>query len=375
MSRVVVGSHRKAWINVDLNAIEHNIKIEAKRMDKGQEIFAVVKANAYGHGLIPVAKAAKRAGATGFCVAIIDEGLALREAQMTGTILILGVTPAEDAVLMAENYLSTAVGDLEFLEAASKLLAKAKKRLKVHLALDTGMGRIGFRDQAKLKEALQFLEDHQAEFDFEGIFTHFSTADSTDHTYYKHQLAKFNELMQVVDKKPRYVHVANSAAAMWHKDCGGNVIRYGITMYGLNPSGKEISLPDETFKPALSLESQLVAVKKLAHGDGVGYGKTYTAENDEWLGTVPVGYADGWLRRMQGFNVLVNGQACEIVGRVCMDQFIVRLPEKLPLGTKVTMIGKDGTKELTAQDVAEYAETINYEVVCNLSDRLPRRYL
>ena len=179
--------------------------------------------------------------------------------------------------------------------------------------------------------------------------------------------------MAVVSHKPRYVHVANSAAAMWHDDCGGNVIRYGITMYGLNPSGDELTLPT-TIKPALSFESELVFVKQLVPGDTVGYGKTYTAKTTEWVGTVPVGYADGWLRRMQGYHVLIAGELCEIIGRVCMDQFMVRLPRKLPLGTKVTLIGQDGTKQVTAQMAAQYSKTINYEIVCYLSERLPRYY-
>lgn len=373
MNEMVVGLHRNAQVKVDLGAIKHNISAELKRMGKEQELFAVVKANAYGHGIIPVAKAAKEAGATGFCVALIDEGIALRQADLAGTILILGVTPAKDAVLMAENELSTAVGDLEFLQTSAPLLAQAGKKLKVHLALDTGMGRIGFRKQATLKQALDFLAKHPKEFEFEGIFTHFATADAKDESHYQKQLAKFNELMAVVSHKPRYVHVANSAAAMWHDDCGGNVIRYGITMYGLNPSGDELTLPT-TIKPALSFESELVFVKQLVPGDTVGYGKTYTAKTTEWVGTVPVGYADGWLRRMQGYHVLIAGELCEIIGRVCMDQFMVRLPRKLPLGTKVTLIGQDGTKQVTAQMAAQYAKTINYEIVCNLSERLPRYY-
>lgn len=373
MIKMVVGLHRNAHVNVDLVAIKHNIAVELARMDEQQELFAVVKANAYGHGIVPVAKAARQAGATGFCVALIDEGLALREAGIAETILILGVTPAREATLMAKYDLSTAVGDLEFLIQAQKKLAQAGAKLKVHLALDTGMGRIGFRDQAKLSQAIDFLHEHTAQFEFEGIFTHFATADAKDQEHYNYQVKKFNELMKVVTTRPRYVHVANSAAAMWHTDCGGNVVRYGITMYGLNPSGAELKLP-ETFKPALSLESELVAVKQLQPGDGVGYGKTYTASKPEWLGTVPLGYADGWLRRMQGYHVLVAGQPCEIVGRVCMDQFMVRLPHKLPLGTKVTLIGQDGEQKITAQDAAEYAQTINYEIVCALSERLPRYY-
>lgn len=373
MKKMVVGLHRKAYIKVDLDVIRQNIKYELTRMEKNQELFAVVKANAYGHGLVPVAKAAKQAGATGFCVAVIDEGVALREAGLTETILVLGVTPSEDAPYLAEYELSTAVGDLEYLQQVYPLLKQSGQKLRVHLALDTGMGRIGFRDQASLLEALNFLQEHTKQFEFEGIFTHFSTADAKDKTYYEQQLARFEELMEVVEKRPRYVHVANSAAAVWHKDCGGNVVRFGITMYGLNPSGTELVLPNE-FQPALSFESELVAVKRLAPGDGVGYGKTYTAKEHEWLGTVPVGYADGWLRRMQGYHVLVGGELCEIVGRVCMDQFMVKLPHEFPLKTKVTLLSSEKDAPQSLQNAATYADTITYEILCGLSERVPRYY-
>lgn len=373
MKKMVVGLHRKAYIKVDLDVIRQNIKYELTRMEKDQELFAVVKANAYGHGLVPVARAAKQAGATGFCVAVIDEGVALREAGLTETILILGATPSEYAPYLAEYDLSTAVGDLEYLQQAYPLLKQSGQKLRVHLALDTGMGRIGFRDQTTLLEALSFLQEHTAQFEFEGIFTHFSTADTKDTTHYEYQVARFKEFMQVVENPPRYVHVANSAAAVWHKDCGGNVVRFGITMYGLNPSGTELVLPNE-FQPALSFESELVAVKQLAPGDGVGYGKTYTAKEHEWLGTVPVGYADGWLRRMQGYHILVGDELCEIVGRVCMDQFMVKLPHEFPLKTKVTLLSSEKDSPQSLQNAATYADTITYEILCGLTERVPRYY-
>lgn len=373
MKKMVVGLHRKAYIKVDLDVIRQNIKYELTRMEKDQELFAVVKANAYGHGLVPVARAAKQAGATGFCVAVIDEGVALREAGLTETILILGVTPSEYAPYLAEYDLSTAVGDLEYLQQAYPLLKQSGQKLRVHLALDTGMGRIGFRDRVTLLEAINFLQEHAAQFEFEGIFTHFATADAKDTTHYKYQVARFEELMQVVENRPRYVHVANSAAAVWHKDCGGNVVRFGITMYGLNPSGTDLPLPAK-FHPALSFESELIAVKQLAPGDGVGYGKTYTAKEHEWIGTVPVGYADGWLRRMQGYHVLVGDELCEIVGRVCMDQFMVKLPHEFPLKTKVTLLSNEKDSPQSLQNAAAYADTITYEILCGLTERVPRYY-
>jgi alanine racemase len=370
---MVVGWHRPTQAVIDLKAIKQNIAIEKQQLEPNQKLLAVVKANAYGHGAIQVAYAARAAGADGFCVAVIDEGLELRRAGLSEPILILGVNSFNQAAVMAANNLATAVDSLDFLKRAATRLTE-KQRLSVHLALDTGMGRIGFKDPQKLKAAVDFLHENADKFDFAGIFTHFATADSTETDYYQFQLANFKRLAAVVNPLPRYIHVANSAAALWHKDCGGNAVRFGISMYGLNPSGTELALPLK-FKPALSLVSKLVSVRKISAGQSVGYGKTYSAREDEWIGTVPIGYADGWPRRMQGFHVLVNGLFCQIVGRVCMDQIMIRLPQELPVGTKVTLIGKDGVKKITAQAVAGYAQTIHYEILCGLSERVDRKYL
>ena len=373
---MIIGKHRGTCATIDLGAIKHNLKIERQRMEPGQELFAVVKADAYSHGLVPVAVAAQEAGVDGFCVAVIDEAVALRENGITKPILILGASPETEAPYMAKFNLSTAVSDLHFLQTAQPLLVAQNLKLKVHLALDTGMGRIGFRDQETVKAAIEFMNHHQAQFEFEGIFTHFSTADSADDSYFKKQLNKFHELMEVVPHRPRYVHVANSAASIWHKQCGGNMIRLGIGMYGLNPSGKEVQLPhDVALKPAFELTSHIVEAKQVHPGDSISYGTTYTATKDEWIGTVPMGYADGWLRRMQGSTVLVDGQECEIVGRICMDQFMIRLPHEVPLGTKVTLIGENGGKQKTAQDAADYAGTIHYEILCSIGQRVPRFYV
>ncbi|MFT8740674.1 MAG: alanine racemase [Liquorilactobacillus satsumensis] len=373
---MVEGTHRNTYAEVDLEVIKQNINAEKKLMDTQQSLFAVVKANAYGHGLVEVSQAAHAAGVDGFCVAIIDEGLKLRSIGLSEMILVLGVNPAAQAVVMAQNNLSATVDSLEFLEDAAVFLRAHKLQLAVHLALDTGMSRIGFRTPAALAAAVTFLKAHQTEFKFEGIFTHFATADSSKadaQAYYRQQLTRFQQLMAVVAEKPRYVHVANSAASLWHREAKEDAVRFGVAMYGLNPSGGDLELPP-VFKPALSLSSEIISLRRLAAGESVGYGKTYTAKNDEWIATVPIGYADGWLRRMQGFAVLVAGKSCEIVGRVCMDQIMIRLPQKIAVGTRVTLIGENQGKTITAQDVATYSETIHYEVLCALSERVPRYY-
>lgn len=374
---MTVGYLRPTRILVDQNAIYENIQNELKDL-KGTDavIFPVLKANAYGHGMIPVAEAAQAAGAAGFCVAILDEALALRRANFTEPILVLGVTQPTEIELVIANQISITVGSLEWLQAAYEIAQQIPypQPMHIHLSVDSGMGRIGFRDATELLAAATFIKAHAKYFDLEGIFTHFATADDPDDTYFKEQSARFNELVAVLPECPRFVHVSNSATSLWHSACNENLIRMGISMYGLNPSGNAIPELPYALKPALSLESELVFVKQVEAGSKIGYGATYEASESEWIGTIPIGYADGWSRRMQGSTVLVDGHRCEIVGRVCMDQLMIRLPKQYPVGTKVVFVGKSGDDEITLQEIADYAGTIHYEIICGLSDRLPRVY-
>lgn len=363
--------HRPAYLEIDLGKLKENLQNELAAVPKGTKVFAVVKANAYGHGLVQVAQAEIEYGAAGLCVATLDEALEIRNSGVEAPILVLGIIPVEYAKVAARANISVTVGDLDWLKVAVQLRTT---NLKVHLAVDSGMGRIGFQKKADLVEACKFLNAHKNAFIPEGLFTHFATADSPDENYFEKQVQRFKEMSSDLPTEFTYVHCANSATALWHKDLAINMVRYGIALYGLNPSQTDITKLPFKLEPALSFFSELVFVKKVKAGDSIGYGATYTCEQDEWIGTVPVGYADGWLRRMQGFDVLINGQRCQIVGRVCMDQFMVRLPKELPVGTKVTLIGQDGDEEITATDVAQYSQTINYEVLCALNERLPRVY-
>ena len=374
---MTVGYLRPTRVLVDQQAIYQNIKHEFKQLgDTPTEIFAVVKANGYGHGMVPVAEVAQAAGVTGFCVAILDEALDLRKAHFTEPILILGIIAPVHATLAVANQISVPVGSLTWLEEAYAILQTETlaRPLHVHLAIDSGMGRIGFRDANELLAAYQFMQAHREYFDFEGIFTHFATADDPDETYFKTQVARFNTLLAVLPTQPRYVHVSNSATSLWHAACNGNMIRLGVSMYGLNPSGTAIPTTPYALTPALRLESELSFVKQVDPGSKIGYGATYTAAQSEWIGTVPMGYSDGWLRRMQGAKVLVDGHLCEIVGRVCMDQFMIRLPHEYPVGTKVVLVGQSGAATISLQDVADYAGTIHYEIACDFAERVPRVY-
>ena len=361
--------HRPTRALIDLGALCDNIETVKANIPEGKKVFAVVKANAYGHGAKKVAQAVHHL-VDGFCVSNVDEALELREAGIEETILILGVIMPNEVALARDYDITLTVASQEWLDLANEEDISLKG-VNVHLKVDSGMGRIGVRSLEEAESLMANLKKAGA--NVEGIFTHFATADEADDTKFNEQLAFFTNIVNNLSEKPALVHASNSATSIWHSETIFNIVRLGIVMYGLNPSGTDIALP-YPIKPALSLESALVHVKTIPAGATVGYGATYTAQKEEYIATVPIGYADGWTRDLQGFSVLVNGQFCEIVGRVSMDQITIRLPEKFPIGTKVTLIGQEGDKAISVTDLAQKRGTINYEVLCLLSDRIPRFY-
>ncbi|EHJ52787.1 alanine racemase [Streptococcus macacae] len=366
---MIASPHRPTAALIHLENITFNIKQVQRHIKQDAKIFAVVKANAYGHGAVQVAKAVQQQ-VDGFCVSNLDEALELRRAGLEDFILILGVLLPEEVALANKKDITVTVADLEWLDRV-----QAKKidlnGLSVHIKVDSGMGRIGVRSSKEADELIAGLQKAGACVD--GIFTHFATADEASATKFNQQLEKFNAIVTHLSYKPQLIHASNSATSIWHSDTVMNAVRLGIVMYGLNPSGKTLKLPYE-LKPALELKSMLVQVKEVQAGDTIGYGATYRAKQAEFIGTVPIGYADGWTRALQDFYVLVDGQYCQIVGRISMDQITIRLPKAYPLGTEVTLIGDDGSLSISATDIAQKRETINYEVLCLLSDRIPRKY-
>ena len=361
--------HRPTKALIRLGAIRQNIQQMGNHIPEGTLKWAVVKANAYGHGAVAVATAIQD-DVDGFCVSNIDEAIELRQAGVSKKILILGVSEIE-AIDLAKDYdITLTVAGLEWIRA---LLATGAdlSDLSVHLKIDSGMGRIGFREASEVEQVQALLKQHGVR--VEGIFTHFATADEESDAYFNTQLERFKAILASMKEVPELVHASNSATTLWHAETIFNAVRMGDAMYGLNPSGEVLDLPYD-LTPALILESALVHVKTVPSGACMGYGATYQADSEQVIATVPIGYADGWTRDMQNFSVLVDGQACPIVGRVSMDQITIRLPKIYPLGTKVTLIGSNGDKEITATQIAAYRGTINYEVVCLLSDRIPREY-
>ena len=373
---MVPGIHRPAAVYVDLAAIRQNIKEEIKHLRPKQKLFAVVKANAYGHGAVRIAREAVKVGASGFCVAILDEAIELRQAGIVQPILVLGVTPEKYASLAAVNGISLAVPDLKWLQEAESELSQNHLQLKIHLAVDSGMGRIGFSEDEEFIAANDFLLNNP-NFNVEGMFTHFASADSSDDSYFLSQVDRFDHFKSLLKLKPRWIHVDNTAASVFDKKVHSDLVRFGIGIYGLNPSSNPTSPDLETaikLKPALSFVSELVQVHTIHKGQGVGYGSTYIADKDQIIGTVPVGYADGFIRKFQGFKIKVGSEYCPIVGRVCMDQLMVQLPYEMPVGTKVVLISNDPDAPNSIKKAADYVDSIHYEVACLLDDRLPRKY-
>ena len=361
--------HRPTKLIIDSSAIAYNLAQVREHLPAKTKAFAVVKANAYGHGVLEVARALAEE-VDGFCVSNMDEALELRLAGFEHPILVLGVVPVQVIPQAVQASISLTVTSLEWLDLARESRLDLED-LSLHLKVDTGMGRLGFRELPSIEQALVLMEDMGARFD--GIFTHFATADQADQDHFQRQLEQFREVLEGLEVQPPLVHASNSATSVWHGETVFNMVRLGNILYGLNPSGRELDLPYPV-RPALRLTSELVQVKQVSAGTTVGYGASYQSPREEWIGTVPIGYADGLTRSIQGFSVLVDGQLCEIVGRVSIDQITIRLPQSYPLGTAVTLIGQDGDQQITVQDWADYRQTINYEVVCLLSDRIPRYY-
>ena len=362
----------RTWAEIDLAALAGNFAAIEKRC--AQKIYAVIKADAYGHGAVETARVLEQCGAYGFAVSNISEAQQLRQAGINAPLLILGYTPAEYAPALAEYDIEQCVYSLEY---ARQLSRAAQKPLRVHLKLDTGMGRIGFDCRSEtapgIMEAKQVLSVEGM--DACGVFMHFAAADDpAEEGFTKEQYRRFYEAVAALEAdghRFRIKHCRNSAAIMTMPEEQTDAVRAGIILYGLKPDAA-MTLPEE-FRPVMSLYSRVSMVKTVAAGESVSYGRTYKAGSPRIIATVSAGYADGVPRLLSGRgSVLINGQPAPIVGRVCMDQFCVDVTEieGVAIGDKVTIFGPG----LPVEEVAANAETINYEVVCGISKRVPRIY-
>ena len=365
--------HRDTWAEVNLDDIHDNVASMKHMLPSEVKMFAVVKANAYGHGDYEVASTALKAGADFLAVAFLDEALALRGKGITAPILVLGVSKPDRVGIAADAHITLTVFSVDWLEQAKKYL-KNGQNLHVHVKIDSGMGRIGVRSKVDLMKIDSWLAN-EASFTFGGIFTHFATADQLDMTYFRKQLDTFKAMLSSLKKMPEIVHASNSAAALRFTEPLFNAVRFGISMYGLSPSPEIKPILPYALKEAFSLKTKIVHVKKLSLGDCVSYGATYTAQGDEWIATLPIGYADGWIRKLQGQEVIVAGEKAPIVGRICMDQCMIRLSKPVPIGTEVVLIGESQGLSISVDDIATKLDTINYEIPCMITSRVPRVYI
>lgn len=375
---------RQTWVEVNLEAIHRNVTRFKQWLPQHTEIMAVVKADGYGHGAVPVARKALASGATWLGVALLEEALELRQAGIQAPILHFGYLAPEDIPCAQESRVSVTITDLDHFREILGQINRHLPPLAFHIKVDTGMGRLGLREKRELEEIIRLYKQHklsdQADLlHWEGMYTHLATADEQDTDYLNLQLATFEQYKALVYQAGLslpYLHVANSAGIIRKKLLPRfNLVRLGISMYGLYPSPVlKKELPFE-LEEAFSLHTRLTLVKKVAPGSGISYGKTYETKEEEWIGTIPIGYADGLSRSLSNRGqVLIKGKRMLIVGRICMDQCMISLDQAYPRQELVTLIGSQGEENISIDEVASLLETINYEVPCLIGKRVPRRY-
>jgi alanine racemase len=360
------------WLEINLGAIRRNI--QRIHTLTNRQVMPVVKANAYGHGLVEVSKTALKAGVERLCVARIEEALKLRAAGILSPVLVMGYTSSERVPDALQNGISLMANTPELAREYHRIAKQEKGRLCVHMKVDTGMGRLGVFPE----DGLEFgkLIGRLDGLIFEGLFTHFASADEPKKDTTLAQITKFDRVISDLDGvgiRPQVIHAANSAASLYFPGAWYDAVRPGIAIYGLHPS-PDASLPAD-FEPALTWKCKLASVKDLAAGSGIGYNHRYVASKQERIGVAAVGYADG-LRRRLGNIALVNGKRVEQAGGMCMDQSMWRLGQ-LPgvkVGDEMVLIGKQGQGQITAEEIGELWGTVNYDVVCGLTDRVPRFY-
>lgn len=377
---------RWAWIEIDLSAVRHNVKAFKAQLNRGVKMMCVVKADAYGHGAAQCAKAMQSVGADQFAVATVDEGVELRCSGIENPILVLSEPPVTSIPDLVRFDIMPSVYTVDFALAYGEASAAANKVGRYHLAIDTGMTRIGVRRE-DLLEVRGSIDFHRG-LECAGTFTHFATADVLDNWDFDLQVNRFIEAVTAL-KNAGYelglVHADNTPGTVLHKDIQFDMVRVGIGLYGLHPS--KLTIPRIDLQPVMSVRGRVTRVVYPAVGDGVSYGMTWRVpRNNIQVATVPIGYADGLARSLSNrMDVLTRGDRVRQVGNICMDQFMIAVDtagthankpaHEIRHGDVVTLIGKDGDLEITADEMADLRETINYEVVCNFGARLDKVYI
>ncbi len=365
--------NRGVWVEVNLSALRQNLKIIRSHIAGGAKLCAVVKADAYGHGAVAVAREAVQQGAEYLAVAVLSEAVALREAGFTTPILLLGPTQLAEADQVVHYGVTRATFKPEQAQALSEAAARQGRTAKVHLAVDTGMGRIGVRPEAAgdMAAALAALPGIEVE----GVFSHFAMADVRDKSHAREQFRRFQTALASMEARgirPAIRHIANSAAILEMPETHLDMVRAGIILYGLAPS-EEVG-PGYGLKPLLRLRARVTYVKDIHPGETVSYGCIFRATRETRLATLSIGYADGYTRLYTGkASVEIRGRRAPIVGRICMDQCMADVTDipGVTVGDKVTLFG---SPTLPIDEAAGWLGTINYEVACMISPRVPREY-
>lgn len=381
MSKVL----KRTWAEIDLEMIRHNYRLVREKVDSSVKIMCIVKADAYGHGVQNVALEHQRIGADWFGVSNLHEALQLRNYGITRPILILGYTPPDRAAELSAFGITQAVFSEEYAQELSCFARENGSPVKCHIKLDTGMSRLGFgcHDYEQDERAADTVERicSLPNLDCDGIFTHFAVADE-DENGREFTFRQFDNFKKVIDILAlrgvtfRFRHCCNSAATLEYPEFHMDMVRPGIILYGLPPSGYFNGKYD--LRPAMQLKSVISMIKTVEKGATVSYGRTFTAEREMKIATVPIGYADGYPRPLSGRqDMLVNGVRAPIIGRICMDQLMLDVTDidNVASGMTVTVFGKDGNKFISVDELSEKTDTINYETVCLIGKRVPRIYL
>jgi len=366
---------RPVWAEIDLDNFSHNIRMIKEHVSQETSIMAVVKADAYGHGSIPVARKALNSGADRLAVAIPEEGIELRKAGFEIPIQIFGEILENQYPLIVDYDLIPTVCKKKTVNGLAKYAKKKNKKVKIHVKIDTGMGRIGVFPE----DAVEFIKEvkEYENIEIEGIITHHAKADEKDKEYTYKQWDEFQSIINELEEKEIEIPIkqaANSATIIDLPKMQLDMVRPGIMLYGMRPSHEVQKFP---LKPVLSWKTKIVYLKEVPPGTGISYGATFITEEKRKIATLPLGYADGYFRLLSNKGeVLINGQRAPIRGRVCMDQFMVDVTDvsDVEIGDEVVLIGEQGDDEITATELADLIGTINYEITCSISKRVPRVY-
>lgn len=377
-----ISKRKRFWAEIDINAAEKNFNIIKSKLKKGTRLCCVVKANAYGHGAVYLSRLYESLGADFFAVSNVEEAMQLRNNGIKTPILILGYTPVSCAALLAQNNISQSVFSYNYACALNDYACREGVKVKIHIKLDTGMGRIGF-DSVHGENTGELVDVcRMGSLLCEGIFTHFALADGGEagREYTDVQYHRFMDTVAFLEKQGisfEIKHCANSAATLDYPEYHLDMVRAGVALYGLAPSGKVGGCED--LVPVMSLKSVVSMIKDIKAGDCVSYGCDFCADKKTRIATAPVGYADGYWRSNaeKGAPVLVRGQRVGIVGRICMDQLMLDVSgvKGVKEGDYITLIGRDGDDVISADELAAINGTVNYEMVCAIGERVPRFYI